>query len=98
MEEGQTARMFMEADVDNGTLTQIAKLKVCIRKLAIETGDSFENVQLRVKKDSGLCFVTQHKGESILFCKSFGDCSRDELSLAINAIIDLGDYVNINFR
>jgi hypothetical protein len=98
IEEGQTVNIFMEANKDDGTLDQLAKLHVCIRAIATETGESFEKTKLDITKMAGLCFVTPYNGENVLFCKSLADCSKEELSLVIETIIEVGDTININFR
>jgi len=95
---GQSVEVFLESNPDDGTLTQIAKIKVCIRTLAAEQGCTFEEMQLQVKKESGLCFGTIFEGERCLYCKSFADCSVEELSAAITAIIAIGDLLNMNLR
>lgn len=94
----QKIEMFMESNVDNGTVTQIAKIHVCIRELAKEMGYSFEDMKLEVKKMSGLCVEKTIGNDRFLVCKSFGDCSIDELGLAIQTIVELGDQINVNFR
>jgi hypothetical protein len=33
-----------------------------------------------------------------MICKSFADCSKDELALAIEAIIQIGDTTGGNYR
>lgn len=86
LQEGQQVQIFLEAMTDTGTLTQIAKAKVCIRLIAKETGHSFNEIQDVIKHKSGL------DG------KSFADCSREDMSLAIQAIIELGDTIGINCR
>jgi len=90
LEEGQTVDVFFDAHVDNGTYAQISKLKVSIRELANESGDSFEEMQNIVKEKAGLCWENH--------CKSFGDCSIEELNLAIQAAVEIGDYLNLNLR
>jgi hypothetical protein len=85
---------FFDANLDDGTLTQIAKVKACIRELAKETGSTFESTERDIKIASGLCF--DKDGEA--YCRSFADCSKDELSLTIQTIIERGDFVGINFR
>jgi hypothetical protein len=90
LEEGQTVDVFFDAHVDNGTYAQISKLKVSIRELANESGDSFEEMQNIVKEKAGLCWEGH--------CKSFGDCSIEELNLAIQAAVEIGDYLNLNLR
>jgi len=98
MEHNQRAEIFIESNADTGTLPQIAKIHACIRELARETGYSFEDLKLEVKKMSGLCVEKTIQGEKFLVCKSFGDASVEELALTIQTIIELGDTVNINFR
>ena len=90
LEEGQTVDVFFDAHVDNGTYAQISKLKVSIRELANESGDSFEEMQNIVKEKAGLCWEGHYK--------SFGDCSIEELNLAIQAAVEIGDYLNLNLR
>ncbi len=98
MEEGQLVEMFLDANKDDGTLAQIAKVKVCIRALAKEIGESFEDMQLLVKKRAGLCVVKNLDGEHFMSCKSFADCSKEDLQLAITAIIEIGDLTGMNLR
>lgn len=90
LEEGQSVDVFFDAHVDNGTYAQISKLKVSIRELATESGHSFEEMQLIVKEKAGLCWDDH--------CKSFALCSIDELNLAIQAAIEIGDHLNLNLR
>ena len=94
LEEGHVVHAFFDANLDNGTLTQIAKVKACIRELAKETGETFENTERDIKIASGLCF--DKDGEA--YCRSFADCSKDELGLTIQTLIERGDFVGINFR
>lgn len=98
LEEGQVLEVFMETEMDNGTVPQLAKIHACIRELAKETGYSFEDMKLEVKRQAGLCIKKEMSGELFLVCKSFGRCSKDELALTIEAIIQIGDTVGINFR
>lgn len=90
LEEGQTVEVFFDAHVDNGTYAQLSKLKVSIRELATESGHSFEEMQTMVKAKAGLCWDD--------YCKSFSVCSIEELSLAIQAAIEIGDHLNLNLR
>jgi hypothetical protein len=98
MEEGQMAEIFLESNIDDGTLTQLAKVHACIRELAKETGYTFEDMKLEIKRQAGLCVKKVFEGENYMVCKSFGDCSKDELSLAVQAIIQTGETVGINFN
>ena len=47
-----------------------------------------------LKRAAGLCFV-RDKQE---YCKSFGDCDKDELNLAIQACVAIGEFNNMNLR
>lgn len=96
--DGQTIEIFMESNVDNGSVPQLAKIHVCIRELAKELGYSFEDMKLEVKRQAGLCVKKHLGGDTFMVCKSFGDCSKDELALAIEAIIEIGDTVGMNLR
>lgn len=98
LEEGQIVEIFMDANCDNGTLAQIAKIHKCIRELSKDTGDNFEDMKLRVKAKSGFCVKIELDGEKYMHCKSFGDASVEDLGLVIQTIINMGDYLNINFR
>lgn len=98
LEEGQMAEIFLDANRDDGTLAQLAKIHKCIRELAIIIGYSYMDMKLEVKKKTGLCIKKEFDGEMYMICKSFSRCSKDELSLAIQTIIELGDEHGTNFR
>jgi len=98
IEENQMVEVFMEATTDNGTVPQLAKIHACIRELAKDTGYSFEDMKLEVKRQAGLCVKKNLGGEIFMVCKSFADCSKDELALAIEAIIQIGDTTGGNYR
>ena len=90
LEEGQSVDVFFDAHVDNGTYGQISKIKVSIRELAAESGHTFDEMQTLVKMQAGLCWEDH--------CKSFADCSSEELNLAIQAVIEIGDDLTLNLR
>lgn len=96
--ENQRIDVFYESIVDSGTLAQIAKIKVCIRELAKETGNTFEDMQIEIKKASGLCTVREIDGEKYMICKSFADCSKSDLSLTIQTLIQRGEFLGLNFN
>lgn len=98
MEEGQMIEIFMDACKDDGSLSQLARIHANIRELALQTGYSFEDMKDEVKRLSGLVKVKVLGGDKFIATKSFSICSKDELSLAIQAIIELGDFNSINFR
>jgi hypothetical protein len=98
LEQGQIVDAFYDANKDDGTLAQLAKIHACIRQIAIDTGDNFEDLKFEVKKMSGLCVAKEINGEKFLVCKSFSKCSKEELGLVIETIVQIGDTVGINFR
>lgn len=98
LEEGQVVQIFFDAGTDDGNLAQLAKIHKCIRELAKDTGVTFEDMKLEIKKAAGLCVIKEFDGDRFMICKSFGDASKDDLSMVIQTIIQKGDFVGINFR
>jgi len=93
VEEGQIVEFFFEATHDDGTLPQLAKIHAILKTLSLHTGILVEDLKLLVKDKAGLCIAREVSGKEYFLAKSFGDCSKDELGLAIQAIIDLGNDV-----
>jgi hypothetical protein len=93
LSEGQKVEMYIGlADADH-SIAQLAKVHACIRELAKESGYSFDEMKKLIKEKSGLCY----DGGDAVFCKSFADCSKDEIALAIEACIEIGrENYNIN--
>lgn len=92
--ENTIVEFFYEIQHDDGTLPQLAKLHVMIKQLSTHIGESVENMKLLVKDRAGLCIAREVSGKEYFLAKSFGDCSKEELSLAIQAAIEIGDEVN----
>ena len=92
--DGNIVEFFFEVQQDDGTLPQLAKLHAMIRELALHVGEPFDNMKLLVKDRAGLCLAREVAGKEYFLAKSFGECSREELSLAIQAAIDIGVSVN----
>ena len=91
--EGSIVEFFYEVQHDDGTLPQLAKLHVMIKQLSTHVGETVENMKLLVKDRAGLCIAREVSGKEYFLAKSFADCSRDELSLAIQAAIEIGEQV-----
>jgi hypothetical protein len=91
--DGQQVEVFMGLTSDNGSLAQIAKVHACIRTLAQESGYTFDEMKRIIKTHSGLCYDS---GDAEI-CKSFADCSKMELALAIESCNEIGRDFNINF-
>lgn len=98
LEPGQTVEIFLDANKDDGTLAQLAKIHKCIREIAKETGDNYEDMKLLIKKKSGLCVKKDVDGETVMICKSFANASKTDLALVIETIIEIGDMVGVNCR
>jgi hypothetical protein len=92
--EDTIVECFYELQHDDGTLPQLAKLHVIIRQLATHIGETVENMKLLIKDRAGLCIAREVSGREYFLAKSFGECSREELSLAIQACIEIGEEVN----
>jgi hypothetical protein len=85
LEEGQIVEMYIDLANADHSKAQLAKVHACIRELAKESGYTFDEMKIVVKQASGL--------ED----KSFADCSKDELMLAIEACIQIGrENYNVN--
>jgi hypothetical protein len=92
LSEGQKVEMFIGLADTNHSVAQLAKVHACIRELATESGYTFDEMKTLVKQQSGLCY----DGGGATLCKSFADCSSQELILAIQACIEIGRDLNIN--
>lgn len=93
--DGQLVECFYEIQHDDGTLPQLAKIHVLIKHLATHIGETVENMKLLVKDRAGLCIAREVAGKEYFLAKSFAECSKEELSLAIQAAIEIGEEVNL---
>ena len=92
--DGAIVEFFYEVQHDDGTLPQLAKLHAMIKQLATHIGETAENMKLLIKDRAGLCIAREVSGREYFLAKSFGECSREELSLAIQAAIEIGEQIN----
>lgn len=92
--EGARVEMFISISDEKGSNAQLARIHAMCREIANELGYTFQEVKLQVKRQAGLCF-TKNNSE---YCKSFAQCDRAELNLAIQACIEIGDFSNMNLR
>jgi hypothetical protein len=93
LSEGQAVEMYIDLANSDHSKAQLAKIHACIRELAKESGYTFSEMKDIVKGQSGLCYKNDDGSD---YCKSFADCSKDEISLAIEACIEIGKYYNLN--
>jgi len=91
--DGQIVEVFYEEQHDDGTLPQLAKLHVLIKQLAMHIGETVENMKLLVKDRAGLCIAREVSGKEYFLAKSFSKCSKEELSLAIQAALEIAEEV-----
>lgn len=96
--EDTVLNVYMEVNSDNGSLAQLAKVHKCIRVLANDLGYTFDEMKLVIKDRAGLFLSVNVNDKEYQDWKSFGMCSKEELNLAIQACIALGDNLNINLR
>jgi hypothetical protein len=94
LEEGTIVEFFYEMQNDDGTLPQLAKLHVMIKQLATHIGETFEDMKILVKDKAGLCLAREVSGKEYFLPKSFAECSKEELSLAIQAAMEIGEQIN----
>ena len=92
--EGTKIEIFASVSGEDGTNAQLAKIHAMIREVANEVGHTFQEMKLEVKRKTGLCF--NKDGQE--YCKSFKDCSKQELNLVIQALIEIGDFTGVNLR
>ncbi len=85
IEEGAIVKVTYE-DFSSGSYAQISKLQACIREISKYLGYSVDEVKDIVKHKANLY------NENGTF-KSFADCSKEELSQAIDCLMKLGDQV-----
>lgn len=89
--------VYMEQQSDDATLAQLAMVHAMIREIATFTGETFEDMKLIVKKRAGLCLTREIAGDVFIECKSLGQCSKQELSLCIEAIKEIGRLLDYAF-
>lgn len=94
LSDGQQVEVFMGLTSDNGSVAQIAKVHACIRELAKESGYTFNEMKMIIKQQAGLCY----DADGAEYCKSFADCSKMELVLAIEACVEIGKDFNLNLN
>lgn len=92
LKEGSVIDFQIDFSSQNGLLSQISKVKAGTRDLAKETGYTFIEMEQLIKKDAGL--YDELKNEY----KSFANCNFDEMSSAIQVMINMGEECGLNLR
>ncbi len=85
LKDGEVVEMYIDLVGVDHSKAQLAKVHACIRELAKESGYTFDDMKNIIKSTTGL------EG------KSFADCSKDEIMLAIETCIQIGkEQFNLN--
>jgi len=92
--EGTKIEIFASISDENGSNAQLAKIHAMIRQLANDLGYTFSELKLQAKRKTGLCWTSNNQE----YCKSFKDCSKSELNLVIQSLIEIGDFSGSNLR
>lgn len=98
--EGIPVEVLVSSLSGDVTPPQLGRLHAMIRELASFTGMSFEGMKLTIKKETGLAldFESQDKpGVVQTFARSFSDCSREEITLAIQSCLEKGSTLEYTF-
>ena len=93
-EDGARVEIFIGVQDGKGSNPQLARIHAMIREIANELGYTFEEVKLQVKRRAGLCF----NKNNVEHCKSFSKCDKEELNLAIQAAMEIGDFSGMQLR
>jgi hypothetical protein len=93
LSEGQSVDVYFDVTDNKHSVAQLKKVHACIRELAKESGYTFDEMKCLVKDHAGLAY----KEGIMINYKSFADCSKDELTLAIEACNEIGTMYNISF-
>jgi hypothetical protein len=98
LKEGQILEVYMSVQKpSDASLGQIAKVHAMIKELSLFTGESFPELKNVVKHKAGLYSVVDSRSGEIEL-KSFAICSKEELSKAIQACIEIGDVVGMDLH
>lgn len=88
--EGMTVEAYLNESDPNHTMAQLARVHAMIRELSMFTGHTFDEMKVAVKQRAGLCLYVQNRLEH---CKSFSDCTKEEISLAIETCREIGNEI-----
>lgn len=86
--------IFVGINTEKGSIAQLARIHAMCKEIANEIGYTFDEIKLQVKRKAGLCIV---KGGAE-YCKSFSNCDKQELNLAIQAALEIGDMMDMQLR
>lgn len=90
--EGEIVEVLFTIQHNKASSAQISKLHACIRQLAGEIGYTFDEMKNIIKIQTGMLVINK---DEILLDKSFGDCSKEEISMAIQTCEELAQEQGI---
>ena len=88
--DGQNCEIYYSADVQEGTLQQLAGIHAMIRVLANEVGCTEKEMKEQVKRKGG--YLTNGAFDS------FADYNLEKLEAVKKTIHELGDFLGCNVR
>jgi hypothetical protein len=94
LKEGDKLDVLFEVKAEDNTKAQLAKIHVCIKEMADETGNTVEDMKRQVKDECGMSYKNE-KGKKVY--ESFAGCSKKELSNVIETIIQMGRFIGMTF-
>ncbi len=96
VKEGDVIETYMSLSTPHDkTLGQLAKVHALVRELANFTGHTFDEMKDEIKRNAGLYTLVGTSSGEIQF-KSFAECSKDEISRAIETCIEIGHNIGCN--
>ena len=93
VKEGEQIEVTYERVSKDGSYAQLSLIHPCIRDLAAQLGESFDDMKKMVKERSGFKIIAETGNY-----KSFADCDKEELSTVIRTVIELGEFCGANYR
>jgi hypothetical protein len=94
LQEGAVIDMYIQEAGPAATLAQIAKIHAMIGVLSNHTGETSDSIKTMVKEKAGLTI----NAAGVVHIKSFGDCNKEELSHAIQAALEIGEFTNCSLH
>jgi len=96
VKEGDSVEVYMSLLQNNDkTLGQLAKVHALVRELSNFTGHTFDEMKAEIKERAGLYVITGTRPSDRQY-KSFAECSKDEISRAIETCIEIGHMLGCN--
>jgi|694.fasta_scaffold00097_93 hypothetical protein len=92
--DGVKLDVYISYSTNKASNAQLARIHAMCRELANSIGYTFDEIKKLIKDRSGLYYINNNKR----YYRSFADCDKMELNMAIQSCIEIGDFNNINLR